>query len=1105
MRKKIRQAAAWLLTAAMVFSGGISNGVSAWAETAGEQNALASSSNANRVSMKTKTASASDSSKENDFVTASSSDAVKINLASASDSVEYTQEFLTAEGILITIESDDSIWSDETTIEVTKVSSSDVTKMNNLVASELGERQSVSAIYAYDITFYDDGEEFEPDGTIKVTFSLPEVLMDVSSEAEIFHVNDSVTKVDLMETILEEENTWSCIAEGFSVYGVAVTASSYTEIYTVEDLQNIKYNLGSTYYLMNDIDLSGIDWSPIEYRSESRSDQFYGTFDGQGYTISGLSLTIDNNQSSSSEDNTVYAGLFGDIAGTIKNLNISDFSFNITSNVNGVGSCTYVGCITSGLANGSVENCHVSDSEIQVVTDTGAEIGGIAGYNHSGTISNCSFDGEITHKLSDSGSQYTYMGGICGNIGSANSYIEKCINYGSITGKSSNSATNLCIGGVLGGSFIIPCNIDQCANYGDVVVEADPAYEGYGYAEAGGIVGSLYTNATYDDNVITNCYNAGSISAESTLSDSIYCCAGGIVGYSVPSVEITNCYNLSEINGAGYNGSIIGYLAGSEIGKCEYNYYYAGLCKLALGGAEGVISLNAVGYFLPQIQNMATYEGFDFDNIWEMGSDDYPYPIFQWQNESDISYDEDDEISDNFNDTTTEETDDNSSGETENSSSDNVVSSSSNDNDDSSDSTQNGLTNENGSLYYYSNGQKVINSWQEFDYDGVGFWRYFGEDGAMLVGWVEIDGEYYYFSNDSDKFTYGCYVPTKYLIEEIINDSKAEELGSYTYVASFLDDVDFITELAYSFASTKEYAMEFINTLCSPDVVEGDFLDSVTQNFMTDTEQCKKQLKSLLDKMENTDTITSVSSNTKNYISLLLDTTENIYDSKYGNLSENLQWDTGAFDTITNRIIETFNVSDAFINSDLNDYSRHMEILESLKSCVPSNSKMAEIIDSAIFEYQNQFALSLTDVIISEMSEGYIKDVDLTSGTVEINYTKIADKILGTSFNTSFTIIDLVTDNFTSANVIEDIVYSEIVVSSSLQALHTAQENVKNASVSGTTEEINEAIANYINIFEIAKAAKLMNMKQCLVITTVELIQLPQWKRKVIYKLALVC
>ena len=89
------------------------------------------------------------------------------------------------------------------------------------------------------------------------------------------------------------ENTGT-LAGSASIITTGITeaeaiAQGYTVINTAEALQNITNNLSGRYILMNDIDLSGIDWTPIGAKENSFTGGFSGEFNGNGFTIS-LSL-----------------------------------------------------------------------------------------------------------------------------------------------------------------------------------------------------------------------------------------------------------------------------------------------------------------------------------------------------------------------------------------------------------------------------------------------------------------------------------------------------------------------------------------------------------------------------------------------------------------------------------------------------------------------------------------------------------------------------------------------------------------------------------------------------------------------------------------------
>lgn len=138
---------------------------------------------------------------------------------------------------------------------------------------------------------------------------------------------------------------------------------------------------GKTVVLLNDIDLAGIDWTPIGQTGDVTKAQFLGTFDGNGKTISGLKVTSDNSST------TNGYGLFGWLQGTVKNLTVS--GANITASHN-------VGVIAGYVEYGTISNCTVSGATITAnhVDDAlcGDKVGGVAGYlaNQNGSkIENC--------------------------------------------------------------------------------------------------------------------------------------------------------------------------------------------------------------------------------------------------------------------------------------------------------------------------------------------------------------------------------------------------------------------------------------------------------------------------------------------------------------------------------------------------------------------------------------------------------------------------------------------------------------------------------------------------------------------------------------------
>ena len=232
------------------------------------------------------------------------------------------------------------------------------------------------------------------------------------------------------------------------------------------------------------------EWKPIGARWSS----YTGTFDGQGYTISGLYF---NNPTSS------YVGLFGSIGanGKISNVGVLDSYFQFSELGGGV----------CGVNYGTVRDCKNTGSVRGL-----AAIGGVCGLNEKGGIIENSFN-EGT--VSGTGDNVQQVGGVCGYN---NGTIKSCYNTASVSGQNS-------VGGVCG---LNSCGIiTNCFNEGTVS----------GQTFVGGVCGNGCGVTT------TNCFNGGIVSGQSHVS--------GVCGYDYNyDGTLTNCYYLSDTAKGGING-----------------------------------------------------------------------------------------------------------------------------------------------------------------------------------------------------------------------------------------------------------------------------------------------------------------------------------------------------------------------------------------------------------------------------------------------------------------------------------------------------------------------------------------------------------------------
>lgn len=143
-------------------------------------------------------------------------------------------------------------------------------------------------------------------------------------------------------------------------------------------------------------DVSGFtSWTPIG-NYEVNNVSYEGTFDGQGFTISGLYCVAGNEQ----------VGFVGNSSGTIKNLGITDSYFK------GKGS---VGAVCGYNFSGTIINCY-SECYIDAA---GNNAGGVCGTNdNSSTITNCYNIGSVTAS--------SYAHSICGQDNNGGGNITNC-------------------------------------------------------------------------------------------------------------------------------------------------------------------------------------------------------------------------------------------------------------------------------------------------------------------------------------------------------------------------------------------------------------------------------------------------------------------------------------------------------------------------------------------------------------------------------------------------------------------------------------------------------------------------------------------------------
>lgn len=254
------------------------------------------------------------------------------------------------------------------------------------------------------------------------------------------------------------------------------TASNPYLIYDETDLNDIRnyaqYDnaMRSTvirqyFQLKSSIVLSD-EWIPIPYA-------LYGSLDGNGYTISDMSIGINGEGS---------YGLFAMNFGTIMDLTFNNVSVNLSAgndNVIAFGAAV-------GTNNGMVSNCDLIHTNIDLSNRYNSLVGGVVGSSYNGEITYCT----IYDSCSIRGS---------GNIGGVVGYadftdIENCTNRAEI--KYYYRQVDGSAAGIVGKAAYVT-TIQSCANYAQIKHDGSSNIFDKGDAYMGRIVGYFGRTCSY--------------------------------------------------------------------------------------------------------------------------------------------------------------------------------------------------------------------------------------------------------------------------------------------------------------------------------------------------------------------------------------------------------------------------------------------------------------------------------------------------------------------------------------------------------------------------------------------------------------------------------
>ncbi len=358
-------------------------------------------------------------------------------------------------------------------------------------------------------------------------------------------------------------------------------------ITTPAELQDINLDLTEDYILDNDLDMTAVVWTRIG----GGANDFEGTFDGQGFTISNL---------------TANSGLFGDVytAGTIiQNVNLDNFILSLPDASGAL--ANYTDSIT-------IANIHATNLAITLAGTTPSNIGGLIGQCYTVTISDCSAQGTITSTVNTS---IATIGGLIAYVDSTTN-ISDCSSDVNINLSQTvvNDAVFITqVGGLLGstnGSSVIADSFST----GDITISTVVTR----ITDVGGLIGVCNSGTS----AISGCYSTGNISLSITSADSVSRMGGGgFIGSVYDASTLDTCYstgNISCISDASEVAGVGGFVSGVQTGATITNCYSRGDVEYQSDGSLNIAGITkgaGVGGFVGQFFDATIQNCYSSGNV----------------------------------------------------------------------------------------------------------------------------------------------------------------------------------------------------------------------------------------------------------------------------------------------------------------------------------------------------------------------------------------------------------------------------------------------------------------------------------------------------------
>lgn len=344
------------------------------------------------------------------------------------------------------------------------------------------------------------------------------------------------------------------------------------------------------YKLTDNIGLNYDEWTPIGV-GDYDNQYFYGSFDGNGYTISDLSISNVNSGNIGlfgTVKNSEIKGLtllgeitgittsssanIGALAGYSENTRISKcfVKYVNISNISASDSVySNVGCLVGKSSDGEIKECNADESNA-IVKQGSFNIGIICGLSGS-AITDCRVTSEAELFETGSGVKNVNMGGLCGQ---QTKNVEKCtVNAGKLSANNLSITNDSNIGGLVGS---VSGKVNLCTvkftNDTKKTIDGEEYPISISVNSKNSYIGGIAGNFA-ETSKITDCmYDGKSISSETTSGTSQ---VGGLVGRAkaktTKSISAQGGQSLSRSSLPTRDGYVATWYTDSNLTK-EYDF-----------------------------------------------------------------------------------------------------------------------------------------------------------------------------------------------------------------------------------------------------------------------------------------------------------------------------------------------------------------------------------------------------------------------------------------------------------------------------------------------------------------------------------------------------